>query len=94
MTSIERSHCGLAASASETVDVRAPAGEGEVAEHVIEGAVFEHHDDHVVDFLEVGGMDPLALIDSHGSSVVGQPGNIGSSLGLVLPHSLIGSSIP
>ena len=50
-----------------TVDVRAPAGEGEVAEHVIEGAVFEHHDDHVVDLLEVDGIDPLALINSHGS---------------------------
>jgi hypothetical protein len=25
--------------------------------HVIEGAVFEHHDDHVVDLLEVGGLD-------------------------------------
>jgi hypothetical protein len=42
---------------------------------VIEGAIFEHYDDHVVDLFEIGGMDPLALIDSHSSSVVGQLGN-------------------
>jgi hypothetical protein len=42
-------------------------------------AVFQHHDDDVVDLLEVGGMDPLALINSHGSSVIGQLGDIGSS---------------
>jgi len=35
---------------------------GLVTEHVIEGAVFEHHDNDVVDLLQVGGMDPLALI--------------------------------
>jgi hypothetical protein len=52
----------------------------EVAEQVIEGAVFEHHDDYVVDLLEVGGTDPLALISSHGSPLIGQLGNIGSSI--------------
>ena len=45
---------------------------------MIEGAVFEHHDDHVVDLLEVGGKDPL-VISSHGSSVLGRLGNIASS---------------
>jgi len=35
---------------------------GLVTEHVIEGAVFEHHDNDVVDLLQVGSMDPLALI--------------------------------
>lgn len=41
---------------AETVDVRPSIGEGEVTEHVIEGAVFQHHDDDVVDLLEVGDM--------------------------------------
>ena len=49
----------MASPGREAVDVGAPACEGEVAEHVIEGAVFQHQDDDVVDLPGVGGIPPL-----------------------------------
>jgi hypothetical protein len=48
---------GVGRGPSETVDVRAPfapfrRGQGQVAEHVVERAVLEHHDHDVLDLLE------------------------------------------
>jgi hypothetical protein len=52
---------------AQAVDLRAPARQGQVPEHVIEGSVLQHHDHHVVDLGEVT-VDPLAAVSSHDSS--------------------------
>jgi hypothetical protein len=36
---------------AQAIDLRAPAAEGQIPEHVIEGPVLQHHDHNVVDLL-------------------------------------------
>jgi hypothetical protein len=39
---------------AQAVDLRAPAREGQVAEHVVKGPVLQHHDHNMVDLRQVG----------------------------------------
>jgi hypothetical protein len=53
---------------AQAVDLWASAGEGQVAEQVIKGPVFQHHDHNVIDLLQVGHIRVLACISPHRSS--------------------------
>src|SRR5262245_59944538 len=52
-------------SRTQALDVWTPTCEGEVAEHVIEGPVLEHHDDQVVNLVQVP-IGPCLLVRSYG----------------------------
>ena len=59
---------------AQAVDLRAPAGEGQIPEHVIKGPVLQHHDHDMVDLLQVGGTVWITIANFHRPSVTGQAG--------------------
>jgi len=50
---------------AQAVDIRAPAREGQIPEHVVKGPVLQHHDHNMVDLLQVRGTIRIALANFH-----------------------------
>jgi hypothetical protein len=58
---------GVGEPGAQAVDLRAPAREGQVAEHVVKGPVLQHHDHNVVDLRQAGRTRWVAPGISHRS---------------------------
>ena len=54
---------------AQAIDIRVPVAEGQVPQHVVERAVLQHHDHHMVDLRQAGGAGWVTLVDFHRCSV-------------------------